>query len=158
MCRDELSAAFIQLMWSLKCETDGWWETKNFLHLPAAVLWFVSVTWKEIDKKNYSNNVWKHVIMIQRKFACSKPTKETGLWNRLKVNNKSTATTTMAPFSSISIVDLEQVNVSWGNMFNVKTSSRGVKISVKYLWWRFYQIYPPKRNFLSKTEKTNINI
>ena len=39
----------------------------------------------------------------------------------------------MAPFSSISIVDLEQVNVSWGNMFNVKTSSRGVKISVKYL-------------------------
>ena len=109
-------------------------------------------------KKFYSNNVWKHVIMIQRKFACSKPTKETGLWNRLKVNNKSTTTTTMAPFSSISIVDLEQVNVSWSNMFNVKTSSRGVKISVKYLWWRFYQIYPPKRNFLSKTEKTNINI
>ena len=32
-----------------------------------------------------------------------------------KVNNKSTRTTsvTSAPFSSVSIVDFEQVNVSW---------------------------------------------
>ena len=31
----------------------------------------------------------------------------------IKVNNKNTTTTSFTPFSSVSIVDFEQVNVTW---------------------------------------------
>ena len=40
-----------------------------------------------------------------------------------KVNNKNTRTTSLTPFSSVSIADFEQVNVSWDH-YNLRHHSQ----------------------------------